>query len=133
MAKGTYYVRQRWSTTWLHGMDRRRTTRHPAFLGLREASSRRRHATARLTIRGTASASGFAPVRASQPRGPAARVPARSVVDVQDPGPRRYRGRLSSIVLVAEPERLDVLRQRPDFSGALASTAAKPRRRSKPC
>jgi hypothetical protein len=31
-------------------------------------------------------------------------------------------GVLSSIVLIAEPEQLDVLRQRPDFSGALAFT-----------
>jgi hypothetical protein len=29
---------------------------------------------------------------------------------------------LSSIVLIAEPEQLDILRQRPDFSGALAFT-----------
>ena len=31
-------------------------------------------------------------------------------------------GVLSSIVLIAEPEQLDILRQRPDFSGALAFT-----------
>jgi hypothetical protein len=32
------------------------------------------------------------------------------------------KGVLSSIVLIAEPEQLDILRQRPDFSGALAFT-----------
>jgi len=42
---------------------------------------------------------------------------------VQDPrGSADTKGVLSSIVLIAEPEQLDILRQRPDFSGALAFT-----------
>ncbi len=42
---------------------------------------------------------------------------------MQDPrGSADTKGVLSSIVLIAEPEQLDILRQRPDFSGALAFT-----------
>ena len=42
---------------------------------------------------------------------------------MQDPrGNADTKGVLSSIVLIAEPEQLDILRQRPDFSGALAFT-----------
>jgi len=42
---------------------------------------------------------------------------------VQDSrGSADTKGVLSSIVLIAEPEQLDILRQRPDFSGALAFT-----------
>ena len=42
---------------------------------------------------------------------------------MQNPrGSADTKGVLSSIVLIAEPEQLDILRQRPDFSGALAFT-----------
>ena len=123
MAKGAYYVSPTLvcdvSFTEWTGDDR---IRHPAFLGLREdVKPKSRHAAARLTnpartkcgrpalaMQASPPAGFHAPARARNVQTRAARA---DTVDV-----------LSSIVLIAEPEQLDVLRQRPDFAGALAFT-----------